>query len=211
MKKEFAESFSLSLHPLFVAFYSVLFVFVLPIFEIQSLGSQFAISIIILAFTTTLLLPIFSMLMLKRQNIISSFHIERREERLIPYTLIFLYFSITGYMLYSIDYIPKIIVLLFAIPAVAALTLAASNFILKVSAHALSMASVNTLMVIIMYYYDLKLIIPIIVTFMLSIIVVVSRHYIKAHNWLELIVGYFLGIVISLAVGYFGLYQGFAF
>jgi len=209
MKKELAESFSLSFHPLFVAFYSVLFVFVLPIFEIQSLGSQFTISISILAFTTTVLLPIFSMMMLKRQNIISSFRIEKREERLIPYLLIFTYYAITAYMMYRIDYIPIIVVILFAIPAVSAIVLAAFNFIIKVSAHALSIASVITLMVIIMYYYDLKLIVPIIVTFVLSIIVVISRHYLKAHTWLELILGYILGIIITLLVGYFGLYQGF--
>lgn len=208
MKKELAESFSLSFHPVFVAFYSVLFIFVLPIFEIQSLGSRFAISISILAFTTTVLLPAFSMMMLKRQKIISSFRIEKREERLIPYFLIFTYYGITGYMLYRIDFVPILVVLLFAIPATAAIVLAGFNFMLKVSAHALSISSVNAMLVLLMYYYDLKLIIPIVVTFVLSIIVVISRHYLKAHTLIELVLGYFLGIIITLVVGYFGLYQG---
>jgi membrane-associated phospholipid phosphatase len=209
MKKELAESFSLSFHPILIAFYSLVFVFVLPIFEIQSLGSQFAISIMIMAFVTTVLLPIFSIFMLKRQNIISSIRIEKREQRLIPYLLIFSYYSITAYMIYRIDFVPILIPLLFAIPAISAIILALFNTMLKVSAHALSIASVNTMLVVLMYYYDLKLLVPVIVTFILSIIVVISRYYLKAHTWLELILGYFLGVLISGSVGYYVLFHGF--
>lgn len=206
MKKDLAESFSLSLHPLLVAFYSVLFVFILPIFEIQSLGSQFVISICVLAFTTTILLPVFTMMMLKRQNIISSYRIEKRQERLTPYILVFIYYSITAYIMYKIDYIPIIVVLLFAIPAAASFILACINLILKVSAHALSMSSFNTMLLLIMYHYDIELLVPVVVTFVLSIIVVMSRHYLKAHSWLELILGYFTGIIITIAIWYWAVY-----
>ncbi len=208
MRKELAESFSLSFHPILVAFYSLVFILVLPIFELQSLGSRFAISITIMAFMTTVLLPVFSIYMLKRQGVISSFRIEKREQRFIPYLLIFSYYSVTAYMVYRINYIPILIPLMFAIPAISALILTLFNTMLKVSAHALSIASVNTMMVVLMDYYDLELIVPVIVTFVLSIIVLLSRHYLKAHTWFELLLGYFLGVIISGLMGYLVLHLG---
>ncbi len=206
MKKELAESFSLSFHPLLIGFYSIVFVFVLPIFEIQSLGSRFILSITIMAFITTVLLPIISIYMLKKQGIISNIKIEKREERSIPYLLLFSYYAITAFMIYRISFVPILVPLLFAIPAIAAITLAIINLIIKISAHALSISSLNTLLVILKYHYDLKLNIPIVVVFVLSLIIVISRKYLRAHTWIELLLGYLLGIAITLVLSYLVLF-----
>jgi len=105
MKRDLAESFSLSFHPLFIPFYSLLFLFVLPIFDVQTLGPRFQVSLAVLTGLMTIGLPIFSMRMLKKHRVITSLFLETKEERVIPYFLTSMYFGITTFMLFRIDFI----------------------------------------------------------------------------------------------------------
>jgi len=201
MRREFAESFSLSFHPLLIPFYSLLFIFVLPIFEIQSLGSKFQTYLISMIGLITVGLPILSMRMLKRQGAISSFYLEKRDERNLPYLLTLVYYGITTFMLVRIDFIPVVIPLIYAISTAATFVIMLLNLKWKISAHAMGMGSLNAIVFLMHHYYDLHLMIPIAVIMLLGIIVILSRHYLNSHNWPELISGYFIGIFISLIIG----------
>jgi len=203
MRRDLAESFSLSFHPLFIPFYSLLFLFVLPIFEVQTLGSRFQVSLLVLVGLMTIALPIFSMRMLKKNRIITSFFLESKEERIIPYALTTTYFAITTFMLFRVDFIPIVVPLIFVIPTIGNLALLLINFKIKVSAHAMGMGGLNSIIFIISLAYDLSLNTPLVVVMILSIIVVLSRYYLKAHTLTELFIGYFTGIFISLGMGYY--------
>ncbi len=206
MRRDLAESFSLSFHPLFIPFYSLLFLFVLPIFEVQTLGPRFQVSLAIMVGLMTIGLPIFSIRMLKKYKAINSFLLETREERVVPYILTSTYFALTTFMLYRIDFIPIIIPLIFAIPTIANIFLLLINFKIKVSAHATGMGGLNAIIFFLGLAYDINLDITLAVVLLLSIIVIISRHYLKSHNWTELIIGYFSGLVIGLTMGIFFLY-----
>lgn len=205
MKRDFAESFSLSFHPLLVTFYSLLFIFVLPLFEISEMSTRLQISITTVVAITTIILPAISLLILKRQNTISSFQLENREERTTPYFLTFAYYGITAIMLYRLHFIPPIIPLVMIVAAAGCLSLLLMNLKLKVSAHAMGMGSLSAMMGLLMYFFDLNLVIPLTVVLLLSLIVMASRHYLKAHSLLELIIGYLSGIVLGVGIGYFWL------
>jgi len=206
MRRELAESFSLSFHPLFIPLYSLLFIFVLPIFEVQALGPRFQVSLAVMTGLMTIGLPIFSMRMLKKHGIIDSYFLKTKEERFIPYFLTATYFAITTFMLFRIDFIPVIIPLLFAVSTIVSIVLLLLNFRMKVSIHAAGMGSLNAIIFLIHYFYDLHLEIPMGVIMVLSIIVIISRHYLKAHNWAELFIGYFIGLIIGLILGIYFLF-----
>jgi membrane-associated phospholipid phosphatase len=203
MRRELAESFSLSFHPLLIPFYSLLFIFVLPIFEVQSLGAKFQTYLIVMIGLITIGLPILSMRMLKKQNAISSYYLEKREERNVPYLLILVYYGITTFMLFRIDFLPLVIPLIYVITSAGTFIIMLLNLRLKVSAHSMAMGSLNSIVFLMHHFYDLHLEIPMTVIMLLSIIVILSRHHLKAHNWTELIIGYFVGIFISLAIGFY--------
>ena len=203
MRKYLAESFSLSFHPLFVTFYIVLFIFVMPIFTIQSLGSNVLLFILTLIAISTVILPMGSMYYLKKKRIIQSYEMHNRNERTTPYIYTVLYYVITSYMLYRIDFIPVLIPLILAIPAIVIIALLLLNTKLKVSAHAAAMGSLNAIIYVLMEKYYIDLLIPLIVSLGLSIIVIFSRKYLKAHSWLELILGFLVGILISSIMGFF--------
>ena len=206
MRRDLAESFSLSFHPLFIPFYSLIFVFVLPIFDVQTLGPRFQVSLVAMVGLMTIGLPLFSMRMLKNHGIINSFFLETKEERFIPYFLTATYFAITTYMLFRIDFIPIVIPLLFTIPTLVSAVLLIFNFRMKVSTHAAGMGGLNAIILVIHYFYDLHLEIPLVVIMVLTIVVIISRHYLKAHNWIELLIGYFTGVIIGLAMGMYFLF-----
>ncbi len=203
MKKELAESFSQSFHPILIPFYSLLFIFVLPIFEVSSLGFDFQLFIIIVIAITTILLPIISLIFLKRQNIVSSFLIENRKERSTPYIMMFIYYIITTIMLLRVEFMPYIISLVVAIAAAGTLVLFLINLRIKISVHAMGMGSLGGLLYLLMHFYELNLMTPIVVTLLLSVIVIVSRYYLKAHTAIELIMGYLAGIFISIGMGFY--------
>ncbi len=201
MRKDFADSFSLSFHPTLIPFYTLLFVFVLPIFQVQALGMSMHISLIIIASLSTIILPMASMYFLKRKGVISSFKMPIKEERTIPYLYTIVYYAITAFMLQRIEIIPIIIPIIFAIPAIIIAIITALNAFIKVSAHAAGMGGLNAMLILVQYHYHIDLWIPIIISLVLSLIVILSRKYLKAHSWLELIIGYFLSIIITMAVG----------
>ncbi|RLD46214.1 MAG: hypothetical protein DRI86_03735 [Bacteroidetes bacterium] len=206
MRRDLAESFSLSFHPLFIPFYSLLFVFVLPIFEVQTLGPKFQVSLAAMVGLMTIGLPLFSMRMLKKHGIINSYFLKTKEERFIPYFLTATYFAITTYMLFRIDFIPIVIPLLFAIPTLVSAALLLFNFKLKVSTHAAGMGGLNATILVINYFYDLHLEVPMTIIMALTIIVIISRYFLKAHNWTELLIGYFTGLILGLTMGVYFLY-----
>ncbi len=201
MRKDFADSFSLSFHPILIPFYTLLFVFALPIFQVQALGMRMQISLLIIAGLSTVILPILSMYFLKRKGIISSFKMPIKEERTIPYLYTIVYFSITAFMLQRIEIIPIIIPMIFAIPAIIIAIVAALNAFLKVSAHAAGMGGLLSMLILVQNHYIIDLLIPIIISLVLSTIVILSRKYLKAHSWLELAIGYLLSIAITMIVG----------
>ncbi len=197
MKKYFAESFSFSFHPLFVTFYTILFIFVLPIFNIQTLGSTMLLSILTLIAISTVVLPMGSMYYFMRKGIIKSYEMQNRAERTTPYIYTIIYYGITAYMLNRIDFMPILIPLVLVIPAVVIMLLLVINLKIKISAHAAGMGSLNAIIYVLMQIYYIDLWIPLLVSIVLSIIVLFSRKYLKAHSWLELIIGFVVGSGIT--------------
>lgn len=203
MRKDIADGFSLSFHPILIPFYTLLFVFALPLFQVQALGMSMQISLLIIAGLSTVILPIVSMYFLKRKGVISSFKMPIKEERTIPYLYSIVYYSITAFMLQRIEIIPIIIPLIFAIPAIIIAIIAVLNTFLKVSAHGAGMGGLLSMLILIQYNYNIDLLIPIIISSVLSFIVILSRKYLKAHSWLELILGLTLSITITISIGLF--------
>ncbi|MCK5846991.1 MAG: hypothetical protein KAG84_06105 [Bacteroidales bacterium] len=201
MKKDLAESFSLSFHPLFLPFYIMLFIFVLPIFQVQSIGSTLQLYILIIVAMATVILPMASMYYFKRKGIISSYEMPKMAERNTPYIYTIIHYGITAYLFYSIDILPIIIPLLLAIPALVITLLLIINLKLKVSAHAAGMGSLNAIIFVLMQTYLLDLMIPLLVSILLSLIVILSRKYLKAHSWSEIIIGYVIGAGVTLGLG----------
>ena len=205
LKKDFAESFSLSFHPLFIPFYTLMFIFVLPIFQVQTLGRAMQLSILIIVSLSTIILPLGSLFYLKKKKVISSIKIPNRSERTTPYVYTIIYFAAAAFMLYRIDFIPLLIPIVLIIPAVVISLLLIFNFWIKISAHAAGMGSLNAIIYVLMHVYYLDLAIAFNISLLLAFIIIISRKYLKSHSYLELILGYSVGGIVSLIISFWAL------
>jgi hypothetical protein len=202
MKHTIAEGFSISFHPLLIPFYSLLFMMVMPIFEIKALGSSFQLYLLVMIALTTILLPLFSLYFMKKQQLISSYTINDRRERNLPYISVMMYHGLSAYLLFKISIIPIIIPFTLGVASGSALLLLLFNWRIKVSAHAAGMGSLIGLLVLIQHFYHVPLKVSIAVAIVLTALILWSRWFLKAHRLAELVLGLAIGLSVCLVGGF---------
>jgi len=128
-------------HPIFMPTYAIflLFAFV-PLFsDFMSMSQKIQIVQLVIIFT--LLLPIFSVLTLKKFNVVTSIYMENREERRWPLLFTIIWYYLLFRLLDSIHIQYIVIQLLFGAMLILLLAIIVSNF-WKISLHMLGIGGV---------------------------------------------------------------------
>lgn len=155
---------------------------------------------------TCLILPLVSIVVMQKVGLISSLHMEQRMERIGPYIamLIFLLWYYLNISQYGVAPIFR----LYILGTLVSLSfLFMANLFLKVSAHATGIAGVWLNLVIAWKKFDFS-VLPfrlgsdffqlgldfiVIITFLILIIILLSRFYLRKHTIIELLGGLILG------------------
>lgn len=154
--------------------------------------------LIALIFVTTFVIPLLSMSTLKLTGTISSFMLEKRKERLLPFLFTVFFYGITVYMFtYRIGRVDTITLLLGAITGIIFIV-ALLTFKIKVSAHSAGMCGgVGFLWAIKLTYPDITLLWPLLGTILITGTVMTARMYLNAHRPVEIYLGGAIGFVLS--------------
>jgi membrane-associated phospholipid phosphatase len=154
--------------------------------------------LIVLIFVTTFVIPLLSMSTLKLTGTISSFMLEKRKERLLPFFFTVFFYAITVYMFtYRIGQLDAITVLLGTITVII-FVVALLTIKIKISAHSAGMGGgIGFLWALKLIYPDMMLLLPLLGTILITGGVMTSRMYLNAHRPLEIYLGGAIGIVIS--------------
>jgi len=201
--RSLSKIISTAFHPVFIPVYLMLFVFKIPALNILILNPMMKLIIIGLLIINTVVLPIFSLYVLKSQNSIHSLQLETAAERRIPYALSFIYYTITAYIFLRTSYLDNS---LRFIPMAAAATILALFFInnyIKISAHTASMGSAFAYIFLLAFYFSTNTIFVLIGLTLTAGIVASARLYLKAHSEIEIYSGFFVGLFITFFVGSF--------
>jgi hypothetical protein len=209
LKKEIAEAVSLSYHPLLLPLYALAFLYILPIFEVKSLGYSFLFIMLGFLVFTSFLVPLIGFALFKRMGYIQSFKMEKAEERSWPYFLMFLIYSINFWLWKEIEAIPLVMSLGVMVPALVALTLLMVNLFIKVSAHAASATAVLAYFGVIAYFYNLSFSLPLAVMGLMALSSIGSRLYLKQHSIIELALGVLIGLLVGAVGSFLVLYNRF--
>ncbi len=190
-----AHGISYLLHPLLMPSYGLLILFTLFNF---GLGSTFEKIILVTVFSGTFLLPASFIPFYKYYKIISNIHMNDKRERLVPilFTL-FLYFF-TFLILRRLPLPYPILAFIFSSLVSLFITFVITLY-WKISVHMIGMGGLIGLIFSIMIYYkniDYLFIMPGLI--LLSGILGTSRLYLKAHDNLQVYVGFFSGIIMVL-------------
>ena len=155
-------------------------------------------TLLVIVFSSTYIIPILLLFILKRFKMITSYHIESIAERKFPVLFMIVLFILLGKFLLLTQVVNLLAYSFFAC-ALALLFVYILFFMrIKVSLHTLSIAGLIGFMCIISYNYELNLLIPIIGLFLLFGIIATARLKLEAHVAKEVYLGFFIGFLSQL-------------
>jgi hypothetical protein len=196
--KKLALIISFIFHPLLMPtmLFSVLLLVAPEFFSPYSFDQMKLLTVLI--FVTTFVIPLLSMSTLKFTGTISSFMLEKRKERLLPFFFTVFFYAITVYMFtYRIGRIDSITLLLGTITVVI-LVVALMTIKIKVSAHSAGMAGgIGFLWALKLTYTDMTLLWPLLGAILITGIVMTARMFLNAHRPIEIYLGAAIGFTIS--------------
>ncbi len=182
-------------HPIiFSIIATILYFIILP----SHISKQSEHTLLVIVFSSTYIIPILLLFILKRFKMITSYHIESIAERKFPVLFMIVLFILLGKFLLLTQVVNLLAYSFFAC-ALALLFVYILFFMrIKVSLHTLSIAGLIGFMCIISYNYELNLLIPIIGLFLLFGIIATARLKLEAHVAKEVYLGFFIGFLSQL-------------
>lgn len=151
-------------------------------------------------FIGTGIVPVTIALILKQLNLITNLHMQKREERMLPFLL-------TGGSYLCIIYLYTVVFNLHLDPKIYSFMMGATiaiiiGFIItgswKISVHMIGIGGVVGIIVLLSKLSEEVLLIPLIATIIAAGLIAYGRAYLKAHNFQQIIAGFALGFTCEL-------------
>ena len=189
---KFHKFISTILHPIVLP---TLGVFIYFLFVSQSFEKRLQLIVLGLVFTLTYLLPLLMLLLLKKFRFIKDFQVSTIKERRFPIIFMMLLLYFLGNSIIQIPTIRNLGILFFGTSLSLTCIYVLFSLKLKSSLHLVSMGNMIGFFLIMTNINSLSMLPIIILLILLSGILASSRLYLKAHTPVELLIGFFLGIV----------------
>ncbi len=195
------KAVSIVFHPLLISSYVLaLFYFYLP--ELFSPVATDAIPMLLLAtLITTFIIPALSISIMKMTSRITSMELSNREERILPFISISIFYGAATYMFITKLYItPPLSIMLIGVSTLIVLLLLIT-FRFKISIHAAAIwGACGFLTALSNKMMGTQLIIPVIACFFVAGLVSSSRLYLNSHTSGEVWTGSALGFVFCYGI-----------
>ena len=196
---QIAKILSYLLHPLLIPVYTLMIIFNLDFYTAVLLTSSAKTSLLIMMLISTVVLPVISIVILKRTGFISSLHIDLRKERTLPYILTAGFYYISFQSLNALS-LPSLISLLLLGALITVLLTLVVNLFWKISAHMTGAGGLSGLFAGLSVIYGIDLLYLIISLVFVSGCIAWSRLKLNTHNPLQVIAGYLLGAGVMFAL-----------
>lgn len=194
------KSVSAIFHPLLMATY-VLVAFYLFMPDIFSPVALNSVPVVILAtFLTTFIIPIISIAILKMTSRITNLELTNREERILPFLSIALFYAAATYMYFNkLHMQPPLSNMMITVTALITILLLIT-FRFKISIHAAaSWGSVGLLIALNLKLANQTLMIPTLLFIVIAGLVSTSRLWLGSHTAKEIWAGTFLGFLFCFS------------
>lgn len=192
------------LHPLLMPtlVFTVIFYF-LPE-SVKPIDNE-AIPFLLLAILiTTFIIPVLSISALRFTSTISSLTLHKREERVVPFVFIGMFYALTTYLFINRIQVNEVIALMMITTSVLIGLLTAITTKYKISIHAAGICgSAGYLIALAHVYQSEALIYPATAAIVLSGVVMTARLYLNSHTLNEVVAGCFLGFSLCFGSVYF--------
>jgi hypothetical protein len=190
-----AKIISAVYHPLLIPLYGLFIIFSAPtIFEYLPLAYKRTLLLIVLI--NNVLIPLSLMPYLKYRNLISSWFVIDRKERIIPLITTSIFYFITLYIILTFK-VPVFIKAFILTSAILSSVVTIINFWFKISIHSVGAGVLIALVIALSVKSHVPLILMMIAVILLAGLVLSSRLWLNSHTPKEVWLGFLLGIFIS--------------
>jgi hypothetical protein len=186
-----AKIISIVFHPLFIPVYGLLIIFTAPTlfwyipFKVKKI-------LLLVVTTNNILIPVSLLPFFRYRNLISSWLMETRKERIIPLLTVSLFYSVTSFIMFRLQIPVFLKGYIFSLSFVV-IIVAIINFWWKISLHSVGMGALAGLVIVLSHKMQTPLtwfIIPVIIS---GGLVLFSRLKLNSHNTFQVYLGYFAG------------------
>jgi membrane-associated phospholipid phosphatase len=153
--------------------------------------------LLLMVFLTTYVIPLFSIVMMKLTGNISSFHMETKDERVFPFSMISLFYMIATYFFYLKFQVDPVLILAMTSITVCVILLTSLTFFWKISAHMTGASGLMAIVSAISIKYPANFQLEILLgSIVLAGLIGSARLYLNAHRPFEVYLGFLLGFAI---------------
>lgn len=200
------KGISVVFHPLLLPTFMFFVIFKYVPQAFRPLSEEAAPYILLALTTTTFVIPALSMLALRLTGTIKSLHMEGRDERLIPFIFISVFYGITTYMFYTKISINPVLVLLLLITTLLIVLVTAITFFWKISIHSAGMGGATGFMLALAQLFPgSPLLGPFIAAVLLLGWIMTARLVLNSHSPTQVFAGAGLGFLFCYSLLlYFG-------
>ena len=185
------------LHPLFIPTYGMILYMLLMHYQRPEFPTIHAWLNVIGTFILTAFIPFILIILLWKRKAIASLNITDKKERTTPYIYSTICFGFWTYFVYGTMHLPKIWLFIGIGATVALLTVTIINHWWKISAHLTGLGGLLGGICSISLYYSIVPTSLIITILILSLLVMYARLYLNEHTSMQVIAGYFLGLICT--------------
>lgn len=166
------------------------------------LNVQYKAYSILSVFILTAVIPFTAILILKKAKLVTSFQLEQRKERTLPYIFVILSYLATILFLYRI-FMPLYVVALMVGVLISTILIMLLNLKWKVSAHLSAIGGLCAAIVVVSYRLGINPVGLLSGAFLLAGLIATSRIQLKAHTLLQTLVGFGIGFTVLMLVGFY--------
>jgi hypothetical protein len=195
METKIAKTISVIFHPLLFPSYLIFIIFNLNHYISLIIPADARLIIFALVFATTFIFPAIFILIFKRKGLITSLHMESREERIYPFIIAGIFNFSTFYMLKQIQ-LSDIYSLLFLGSSVLIIICLVINFFTKISAHLAGAGGCAGALIGISWRLNIDLVLPILSVIFISGLIGYARLKLQAHKSVEVYTGFTVGMAV---------------
>jgi membrane-associated phospholipid phosphatase len=196
--RNIANFVSIVMHPLLMPTIVFFVIFNFAPSLIRPISDSMVNILLLGIFITTFLLPLLSIGILRYSNTITDLEMQDRNERVIPFIFITIFYGITTYMLLPKLRLNEVIMLVMMGITGIVFLVTVITFLWKISAHSAGISgAVGFIMALNFRFPQASLLYPLLTLVLLSGMVMSARLYLDSHTPKEILGGCLLGFLTS--------------
>lgn len=193
-----AKIISVLFHPLFIPVYGMLIILSAPTLYgfLPFSVKKILLTIIVI---NNVVVPLLFIPYFKYREIIKTWQMETREERVLPLVVTNFFYLVSVYIFWRF-HLPLFIKSFVLAAAAISTIVTIVNFWWKISVHAVGAGAMLALVIVLAVTMHTPLFIMMILSVLISGLILSARLWLNSHNPVEVWTGFFTGLVVSAAV-----------